>query len=135
MVGVCCQISLPSRTMCFRAGRPSNRFKDQTGGPSNVEKYDVLSRQQQQRISSQPKTAQEIFTSLCQFFRGQIFAEIQKTTAKIDFKHGIYPPFTPEAGRLSNSDVNHMFRVRSPRYPGLTGKPGYRGPLLCLQRG
>ena len=54
-----------------------------------------------------------------------------KTIAKIDVKHGIYPLFKLEAGRLSSSDVHHMYRVRSPRYPGLPDKAGYSA-FVCV---
>ena len=54
--------------------------------------------------------------------------KLQKLTSNMEFTLH----FTLEAGRLSSSDVHHMYRVRSPRYPCLPDKAGYRGLLLCL---
>ena len=43
--------------------------------------------------------------------------EIQKNIEINNVKHGIYPPFTLEAGRLSSTIFHYMYQVRSPPYP------------------
>ena len=98
--------------LCF--GRSTADFRPKHGDTILT---NMMSQADSSSSASVPSLKHHI-TSLrmFQFFQGQIFVEIQRRTGKIGFKHGIYPQFTLEAGRLSSGDFHDMYREKSPRY-------------------
>ena len=107
--------SIPELVSMETGHQTSTNMTSQAGSSSSVSFSSYKHRSKSSLLCASSSEAKSL-----RRFRKQL----QKLTSNMEF--------TLEAGRLSSSDVYHMYRVRSPRFPGLRDKAGYQGLLLCL---